>query len=214
MNIGYVNLFLETEADGSVAAVFPGGLTVEGLTPIPVVPLSALFSGNAASWTRGPGGPVIGQLVGSYDTGPGLTQQMNLTVASENGAGSAGIDLQADDFGNGAINLGIPGAGVLTLLNNAGQSSFLQLKAAQNLKVQIFTGVFAAAVGTTTAIFNLPSAWANNHLFVIGSAFDYQSGGAGAAIQFSPNGLAQLACRVWGITVAQNVTATFITFGN
>jgi hypothetical protein len=203
MKIGYVNLFLEVAPDGSATPVFPGGIELPDADPAAPAPGESIR-------VIGPDGTVHALIFGGLDSSPpapflqlvaGDDFTVDPSIVLDQIAGNGEISVSSGSFGQ-------------TLINGNGQSGFLQLLTLQNLKAQVFRSTVATLAGTFTTSVNLPTAWANNHLFVIGSAFDFQTSGAGATPQFSPNGLGAVNFRVWGNPVNQNITVTILSFGN
>jgi hypothetical protein len=152
--IGYAALQgLKVDANGQISYDFDGHIKARGLDFDTTPPLSAI------SW-RDPSDPnpatnLAAQIVG--DTTPGVADFLTLLAGTNN---QAEIDLTGVDGASGAKITLLAGPAIggvqKTLLNDSGQSDFLQLRATANIRLQGPYSVLvpAIAAGAFATVFD------------------------------------------------------------
>lgn len=184
--------YLTVNPDGTISADFTGKINALGLTLPGDGALTGDAPDNLIQWIRSSDSATVANLYGAIDL-PGTPEAGQTYARIEAGAPDnlsewAILQLYGNHpppfTGQNRINCEVGGQEV-TLIDDTGASSFLQLLTTGTVKLQFGTGLSAnIAAGEATITVALPRAW-TNHLLFIGTASPASNVSAGNYTQGS-----------------------------
>lgn len=217
-------LFLGTRPDGSAVPVFPGGveLPTQDTATLGTPPVN-----GAIRWVRQQDGLVPGStgglsayMIGTSDSPSyrnGLAAMVSVAPAGPGRAALIAVSRSAPDSDSLSVQITTPSGGqeTATILDDTRRSRFLQLASTANLQVQTFRAVVNnIPAGFGTYLVNLPAAWVNNHLYVIGSLSSVSLNWNVGTMGFQIPNLSQIQVVVTANPILQNMTFDVMSFGN
>lgn len=150
---GYTPTFIRVNADGTISYDFDGHIHAQGLD-LDTAP-AADFSKNQVRWTRTSDGAISGYLASVDAESVDGTFFSQMVALSPDNTDSAVLQAAAENTGGLLTRLrAIIGGTQVTMLNGAGESSFLQLNtlAKRKLSFGVNTSNYGAGVTGNVAI--------------------------------------------------------------